>query len=323
MLSTVSEGTAPDILACNLVGICIQSVLCGMFNILSVVSVCLLRYRSTGEVHNGRPIAIIAPEFIGCGALLLTVTAHWVLNACRVFPVLRRSLGIEGSAEYLADTTQPLYAAQVSMMYISVILADAVLVFRLWVIWSRNWVVVAPPLCGLVLLMVCGIGGVYMTRANAQTTGTDGPWISIGLICTLCVNAYYSGMIAGRLLYANRAKRASALLTVCLSVSIEGVFCYTAWTTVFVATYEAGSTAKYICQACLPGAAGLACTLINVRMGLRRFRGPSRGAQGTTTWERAPQLTTWVPEWVSETCDDFEPQGSYSRNTGIEARDKG
>lgn len=58
-------------------------------------------------------------------------------------------------------------------------------------------------------------------------------------------------------------------------------------------------------------------------MGLRRFRGPSRGAQGTTTWEGAPQLTTWVPGWVSETCGELEPQGRYSRDISIEAMDKG
>lgn len=106
-------------------------------------------------------------------------------------------------------------------------------------------------------------------------------------------------------------------------MSIEGAFFYTAWTIVFVTAYEAGSAARYVGQACLPGAAGLACTLINVRMGLRRLQGSSRDTRGTTTWERAPQLTTWVPEWVSETCDEFRPQGSYSRDIDIDALDKG
>lgn len=74
MPPAVPEGTALDILAFNLAGICIQSMLCGMFNILLVVSVYLLRCGSTSGVRSGTPIAIIAPEFIGCGALLVTVT---------------------------------------------------------------------------------------------------------------------------------------------------------------------------------------------------------------------------------------------------------
>ena len=63
--------------------------------------------------------------------------------------------------------------------------------------------------------------------------------------------------------------------------------------------------------------------MISVRMGLRRLQGSSLGMREVATWERAPQLTTWVPEWVSETCDEFRLPGSYSRDIGAGAMDNG
>ena len=66
------KGTAQSILTYNLVGICIQSMLCGMFHVLSIVYVYLLRYRSPREIRNGRSIA---PEAIAWGALLIAVTS--------------------------------------------------------------------------------------------------------------------------------------------------------------------------------------------------------------------------------------------------------
>ncbi|TFY55808.1 hypothetical protein EVJ58_g8017 [Rhodofomes roseus] len=83
------------------------------------------------------------------------------------------------------------------------------------------------------------------------------------------------------------------------------------------------SAARYIGIGGLPAAAGIACTLINVRTGLNQMLSMKYERRQEGGWERAPQFTTWVPEWVSESCDDNQSGLGQSRDLYDDAGDPG
>ncbi|KAH9915011.1 uncharacterized protein B0H18DRAFT_110690 [Fomitopsis serialis] len=316
------------VLSVNLASICIESLLCGMFDFLTVASIYLLHIRTEAR-RDGRP-PLTLPILVVSGTLLVAVTTHWILSICRLFIGLGGH-GPQAAVAYLAECGQPLYVAQVVIVFLCIVIADAILVFRLWVVWSCNRAVVVPPLAILAGLVACGVGGTYASTVVGHTepetdglTSEVGKWTMSGLICTLCTNLYCSCMIAGKLLRTHhRTKRAGASCAVILNwlpILIESAAFYTAWSLFYTISYGAQSTARYIGTACLPAAAGIACTLINVRIGLDQLLKNER-RQGI--WDRAPQFTTWIPEWVSETCDNTEAQATQSRDSRDDARDKG
>ncbi|KZT71232.1 hypothetical protein DAEQUDRAFT_810191 [Daedalea quercina L-15889] len=302
-MNHADPGRMTAVLAANLASFCIESLLCGVFDFLTIVSIylCTLRTRQH-PARSGRP-ELTASVIMACGVLLLAVTAHWILSVCRLFLGLGgRARVVSAAAEYFSDTAQPVFVAEVFLVALSILLADAILVFRLWIVWSRNRIVVVPPLCGLVILLACGVGSVYSAADKIR----DGAWTMAGLICTLCTTLYCSCMIAGKLIHTQcHTQRAGVHLKLfsIVHIFIESAAFYTAWTLFFIITFGTRSPVAYVGVACLPATAGVACTLINFRICLGRFSMDREGRPGSATWEQTPQFTTWIPEWVSETCD--------------------
>lgn len=271
------------------------------------------------------------PVLVVSGTLLVAVTTHWILNVCRLFVALGGH-GSQAAVEYWAACGQPLYVAEVVIVFLCTLIASSVLklVFRLWVVWSHNKPVVVPPLAILVGLVVCGVGGTYTITevGHAVTEGLTsklGKWTESGLICTLCMNLYSSCMIAGKLLRTHcRTKRAGtpcAVILKWLHIFTESAAFHTAWTLFYTITFGAQSTARYIGTACLPAAAGIACALISVRIGFDQLLRDGRRQGGG--WDIAPQFTTWIPGWVSETYDGTGPRAKQSRLSREDAGDKG
>ncbi|KAH9923862.1 uncharacterized protein B0H18DRAFT_1013751 [Fomitopsis serialis] len=326
MANTASENVN-GVLSVNLASICIESLLCGMFDSLTVASIYILHIRTEAR-RGGRP-PLTLPVLVVSGTLLVAVTTHWILSICRLFIGLGGH-GSQAAVEYLTECGQPLYVAEVAIVFLCTIVADAVLVFRLWVVWSHNKTVVVPPLAIMVGLVVCSVGGTYTSMEVGHTendglTSKVGKWTMSGLICTLCTDLYCSCMIAGKLLRTHRCtERAGASCAVILNwlpIYIESAAFYTAWTLFYAITYGAQSAARYIGAACLPAAAGIACTLINVHIGFDQL--PKSEQRQGGMWDRAPQFTTWIPEWVSETYDNTEAQATQSRDSREDAGDKG
>ncbi|KAH9838021.1 uncharacterized protein C8Q71DRAFT_573863 [Rhodofomes roseus] len=284
MANAESEHLLAD-LSANLASFCIESLMCGMFDCLGLTSLYLLHIRKHSE-HGKRPPLSIS-IYIAYVTLLVAVTTHWVVSICRLFLGLG-SHGAQEAVEYFADIGQSLHVAQVSIVALCVLIGDAVLVFRLWVVWSYNRAVVAAPLGALVMLL----GGTIASteagyRENDGLTSKHGKWATGGLVCTLCTTVYCSCMIAGMLLRADRrTKRTGApsiMFMAWLPIFIESAAFYTAWTLFYTITYEMQSAARYIGIGGLPAAAGIACRRADGKGHLSSRHGYRNGCQRAVT----------------------------------------
>jgi len=156
----------------------------------------------------------------------------------------------------------------------SLLMSDAVIIYRLWVIWNYNTYIVLFPICTLVGLTVCGIGITYQFtqyRPGENVFLSEaGRWITSDCIFTLCTNVYSSVLIAWRIWSINVKSRefGGASLNSVLGTVVESAAIYTSWTIFFFASYRSKSNLQFIVVDTWPAMSGIAFTLINVRVGL-------------------------------------------------------
>ncbi|EGN92113.1 hypothetical protein SERLA73DRAFT_191601 [Serpula lacrymans var. lacrymans S7.3] len=157
----------------------------------------------------------------------------------------------------------------------SLVLSDALFVYRLWVIWSRNTLVIIFPLCSLVGLTVCAIGITYQfTQYTSATESTylliAARWILSDCVFTLCTNVYCTVMISWRIWAIHRAlpPLGNRGLGPVVAIFVESAVLCTAWTIFYFATYEAESNLHDFVQGTWGTISGIAFMLITVRVGL-------------------------------------------------------
>ncbi|KAJ7459415.1 hypothetical protein B0H11DRAFT_2059513 [Mycena galericulata] len=121
-----------------LIGIWIETLLYGINCVVFSTAVYVLLYKRPSQ---SRPYFLIAVSCI----LFLLSTAHVGL-------VLRQLLeafiyGPPGTAIlYFADQSSPLPVAKLVLYSCNVFVQDMVLIWRLWIVWGRNWKVIILPL---------------------------------------------------------------------------------------------------------------------------------------------------------------------------------
>ncbi|KAK7051021.1 hypothetical protein VNI00_005133 [Paramarasmius palmivorus] len=295
----------------NLANIAIESFLYGIFFILNAGSIALLIYPRhqpsvTSKTRENRfKAAVKKPMFIGAIALFVGITGHWICTVMRLFAAMSTYKDGKEPLEYYSDISQNVYAIKTGFLEASLIIGDAMLVYRLWKVWNMKYWVIALPCLSLLGLIVCGIGLVndfvhYAPGRSVFSPGTQA-WVLGDGLFTLVTNVYSSSFIAWRIWRtdrrtrysgASRLIRSKSLISV-LAIFIESALLYTSWTVVFIVTYAVESHIEALIADCWAVTAGISFGLINVRVGmgwanktassitstLPRFRGEANTAE--------------------------------------------
>ncbi|KAF7324513.1 hypothetical protein MKEN_00492000 [Mycena kentingensis (nom. inval.)] len=125
------------------------------------------------------------PAYFGLAALWVTCAAHWIVTVIHSAHVLKGSHPERAAFDaHLTNVTAKILAM------VSVVIGDAILTHRLWIIWDRNRYVVVPP----VVTWLCFIGTALsgMTKlcrddsAFAQPYRTTAGWVMNTLIIIYC-----------------------------------------------------------------------------------------------------------------------------------------
>ncbi|KAI0916097.1 hypothetical protein AcW1_010043 [Taiwanofungus camphoratus] len=204
----------------------------------------------------------------------MTITAHWILGVYRLFQAFVNFQGGTHPLTFYSDMSNPTEVVQTGLLMVTLVIDDAMIIYRLWIIWCYNKLVVVFPLCTLVGLAVCG-GGVTYQQSRLHP-GEDifmsaaGRWITSNCIFTLCTNLYSTSMIVWRVWCANAAirKYGGGNLMGILAILVESAALYTAWTVFFFVSYESHSNLQLISSETYSAVAGIAFMLINVRVGM-------------------------------------------------------
>lgn len=267
-----------SLLSANVATLCIESLLYGVFLVLSVASMYMLVQRSRASTNvpwHAKSTLFITPMSVAAVLLFMTNTAHWIIGVYRAFRAFIYFEGGQQPFAYFNDMRQPTEVSQTALLMVSLIIGDSVLVYRLWIIWAfNNRSIVIFPACTLLGLTTCAIGVIYqLARPNAKNDIFDsatGRWITSNCVFTLCTNVYSTAFIGWRILRTNReAQRigGSNLMGI-LGILVESAALYTAWTIFFFVTYHVQSNLQYTCSDTYCAIAGITFMLINVRVGM-------------------------------------------------------
>ncbi|CCM01517.1 uncharacterized protein FIBRA_03573 [Fibroporia radiculosa] len=271
------------LISAELATVCSESFLYGIFFVLAVVSMYLLwmRHRDlrgpSGHrgFHSGSWTSVLA-FLLAVVLIFVSTTLHWIIAVIRVFNAFVNYEGGTMPIAYYGNLSRPTEVIQSGALVFTAVVNDAMMIYRLWVVWSHRTSIVIFPLCTLLGLIACGIGLIYQfTRFKV---GQDvfisalGRWLTSDAVFTLCTNLYCTVMIAWRIWRINSTlkgmrTRSSHLMSV-LAIIVESSALYTVWTVFFLATYESGSNLQFVSIETLAMIAGISFMLINVRVGL-------------------------------------------------------
>lgn len=259
-------------LTVNLAGLCVEGTLYGIFFTLFVLSSALLisRARKTSP-HASIWSILCTPLIAGSLAMFVAITVHWVIEGARLVQAVNSP---EGPLIFYLEWSQPTFVAEMGFFIAAAVIGDALIIYRLWVVWNYRKLVVVFPILGLVGLLTCGIGLVQEFPQLETGAGifqsSAARWATPDCVFTICTNVYCSAMIAYKLwLVDSRSQKyGGPSLGGVLAIVVESATFYTAWALVFFVTYQTHQNICFLIVNCWPAVSGITCMMINVRAGL-------------------------------------------------------
>ncbi|EKM60359.1 uncharacterized protein PHACADRAFT_167724 [Phanerochaete carnosa HHB-10118-sp] len=154
------------------------------------------------------------------------------------------------------------------------------MVYRLWLVWHRKWLIAALPICTYFASVVCGAMSVYQVHRLTPNENlfelSSAPWFASTLTCTIATSGYCSALISYKIWSTQRAVRRaqttyphSTTTSRIVAIVIEGALLFTASNATVIITYFSHSFAMFTCMDIATPLTGLAFCLIRiVRFGL-------------------------------------------------------
>ncbi|KAH9924760.1 uncharacterized protein B0H18DRAFT_1104912 [Fomitopsis serialis] len=259
------------LISANLVTVGIESLLYGIVLLLSFTFFYLHLSHVSGSSPSyggSRLSRVLTPIFITSVFIFLTCTAHWVLTITRLFQAFVIFEGGQAPLLFYANLSESTEVAKTAFLIGTLIAADIMIAYRLWIIWGRNWYVVIVPVMTILGLCVSGIGIVYtLSRLKGGDTiflSDVAHWITADYATTFITNIYSSGLEYEQT-YRQFIRRRELMRV--LATIIESASFYTS-TSSFLRNLRVGLQPAVHFVDTLCQVAGTAFMMINVRVGL-------------------------------------------------------
>jgi len=213
--------------------------------------------------------------FLAIAALFVVVTAHWSIVVYQAFFAFIHLGNAVGENAFYADLAQPAEVTKISFFFIAVFLGDALVTYRLWIIWEQKTKVIIFPIVALIVLAASG--AVLLTKLATWEPNLRGagfyresvPWETAGSVLSLLANLYSTGFIAFRMWRVTEvAAPSKSTLTWFFSIVIESAALQTFWLLICMIAALRTSDALFITGDSFPVIIGIANTLIHARVGL-------------------------------------------------------
>jgi len=145
--------------------------------------------------------------------LLIYSTVMFALSTTHAGLAVRELL--EGFVYQLASTPggppvfyrENVFPKRKAIYIFNTLLGDSLLIWRVFVIYGRNWFVVAPSLLLLLGTMVCGLKTVAANVASEHSSVFDPSilsWVTSTFVLTIATQILATTLIAGRIYFAAR-----------------------------------------------------------------------------------------------------------------------
>ncbi|KAJ7128516.1 hypothetical protein C8R44DRAFT_778111 [Mycena epipterygia] len=252
----------------NLVSLPVTLFLYGIYFNLFLISTYLFVKHS----KFGSPLYRSTIFVLGC-ALFVVVTLNCVLIIVRVFQGFIFFKDGTAAVEFFTDQgkhSQPADEVILDAAYgIAMLISDAMVIFRLWVVSKRSKLIIALPI-------ITTIGFTVFGMLSVKSADRKGVTLLVSIIPTfvfsLVTNIYCTGAIFWKIW--NIAKNSAPLLTQGTNLMhfvfmlVESATLYTAWALVYTVLHAVNSETQFVFIHALPAIAGIANSLIQVRMAI-------------------------------------------------------
>ncbi|KAH9842709.1 uncharacterized protein C8Q71DRAFT_216452 [Rhodofomes roseus] len=270
--------TQPSIISVNLVTVALESLLYGIFLTLTSTSFYILINRALSQQSShGRSgcSSLFTPVMFGTIAITLTVSAHWVMTVVRLFDAFVNFEQGQAALLYYADLALTTEIIKTAFVVTTLIISDILLVYRLWTVWGYNYYVIIIPSLTVLGLSIAGPGVIYqLSQLNATSSvfvTEVNRWISADYACTFVTNVYSTFGIAWKVWHVRSPGGKSyggGNLQRVLAMIVESAALYTSYAVFFFVAYQVNNNIQFTAIDTLCPIAGIAFTMINVRVGL-------------------------------------------------------
>ncbi|KAJ7131280.1 hypothetical protein C8R44DRAFT_774576 [Mycena epipterygia] len=273
-----------SLVALNMTTVVLESLLYGLLLVLFSTNLYLriTRYARPQEFAS-RGGLWWNPIVISNIAIFATCTAHWVITVKRFFLAFLGSAG--DPFQFYLDRSQPTSVINSTLVIATVLIGDAGIIHRLWLVWNGDSRVVIAPVLSWLGALTGGITVAYFTQStpiNHRLLAAAGFWLTANWVLTILITIYCTTFIAWRIWRTSRATvevGGSLLMPVCV-ILIESSAIWTTWTLFFATTFLTGSTLALILLDLTPAIIGLVNLLIHLRVGLGWSRAEAPDATG-------------------------------------------
>ncbi|PCH39048.1 hypothetical protein WOLCODRAFT_141083 [Wolfiporia cocos MD-104 SS10] len=262
----------------QLVALFMQSVTYGIH--VATFCICLLTLFQTSRANNrgfAWPWLVVAVVLFAIGTIDVIFNFYHNLIAFILYT------GPGGPSVPFGDISNWLSVMRSMWFFLEGISADAVLMYRSWIIYGRKWPVVVPSMILWLAAISCAIVyTVYISTLDATTSIPDAsklkPWLSAYCTITLAVNLLSTALIVWRI--GSISKRSSKFfsrnsrtpdgrldLGNINRVIVESALLYTTSVAITLITELVGSNALYDVSDVSLELAGISFDLIIIRMG--------------------------------------------------------
>ncbi|KAJ7722619.1 hypothetical protein B0H16DRAFT_1896093 [Mycena metata] len=229
----------------SFIALVIETLNIGISTMLSITTAQLI-FKKTGSNLNRHLLATLGFIWVLC-------VAHWIIDILRASQAFIDSP--EGAIAYYSIVSNRLEAAKDGVYITVTLVADHFMIYRLFVVWNRNWLIVILP----ILLWIGGAINGYTVTHMLLLAGdgnlfisTLAPWALTFFSMSLGLNVLCTILIAGRILWTDHQVRNLRLTSGpsyvqrAATVFIESAAMYSLSLTVLLVLYDLNLNSQYI-----------------------------------------------------------------------------
>ncbi|KAJ7730136.1 hypothetical protein B0H16DRAFT_1585486, partial [Mycena metata] len=209
--------------------------------------------------------------------ILISTTsgAHWILTIVRFFNALC-SANVE---RFYLDNSQETQTARGLLSLTCILIGDAAIIHRLWLIWNRSLPVIILPVVSCFALSINGCASIYLLTQplDRHLPIPVGRWVEASWAIALgqVNNVYCTALIVWKIWKTKRTVEhllGGGTLVSVLIVLLESAAIWTIWGLVFAVTSELGSPLQIIVEDLSAVMVGIVNMIIYLRVELQCAR---------------------------------------------------
>ncbi|KAF8966876.1 hypothetical protein BDZ97DRAFT_1728649, partial [Flammula alnicola] len=241
---------AIGLIAATLVSIFVECILYGLLVFLFIVSTVILVRRGRDQKSGlNVPLLVVSVTMVFLSTIHISADLRRLLEA-----FLLHGTSPQDIFDYLSEVNTAVYGVRSTAYCAQTLVGDGFALYRLYVVWQRNKLVVLPFFIVFVASIGVGIGtlrGFAIASPNSPIfTSELGHWIISFFALTLFVNISATTLFAGRIWHVHRKVRGTTVsgktLLPAAVIIIESGAIYSFCLVLLLALYLTGSNVQFI-----------------------------------------------------------------------------